>query len=254
VADEALAPMQPSLRFGDPIAARFSRDGRFLALVLVRPERVWICELRSGRLVPATKPDSSLHLTDIAWSQGGILYVIADREGVGPVFFAATVDMTEEINQLPAEMVAIFVDRSKRLHYNIKGYTGEHNDQLAVEIMPRGHGAANLLMRRTASNSWTEIAGGGFELLTFLFDPVRSQVLYPAMFPGRGGIVAFDLRTLQRRTVLLLNNPHWAWLLDQTQDGAIVAYVEAGGCLWERQPVEQLKIDHPSHICLAEFK
>jgi len=102
-------------------------------------------------------------------------------------------------------------------------------------------------MREIANKEWTDIADGGFELLTFLCDPVRSVVLYPVL----GKIIAYDLRTLQSRSVLTLKNPVvFPYLLDQTADGMVVAYIEPGDCVWSSPSAAELWITHPRHVCL----
>jgi hypothetical protein len=242
----------------DFMSGRFSRDGKFLALVLTNisigdPEQVWLYELNSGALVPVTEPPhESMRILDIAWSGDGVLYVSAGRTPNGvmqPFFLAATMEHREEIKELPAEIAEIFKQPSKKFHMN---YTccEEKNDRYHVRIEAKGHGTGTLSMRRADETKWTEIAIGGFELPTFLFDGVRSRVIYPV----NGAILNFDLATRQRGNVLTLNNPYNPFLLDETEDGETVAYVEPGGCHWAAQRAEQLGVQQPRQVCFLRLK
>jgi hypothetical protein len=256
MADEALTLTHPKERGEiDFFAARFSRDGAFLALVLKNiqggdPEQVWLYEMRSQRLVPITKPHEYLSIRDLAWSKDGTLYISAWRFGGGnvaqPFFVASTMTQTEEIDHIPTEITEIFKQSSKRFPFGID-CCQEQDDRYAVRTTSRGNGYRTLSMRRTASKEWTEIARAGFELETFLLDPVRSQVLYPEV----GRIVTFDLGTLQGRSLLSLKNPVFPFLLDRTEDGRSVAYVEPGGCLWETRP---FKVRPARHVCFVKLQ
>ena len=106
MADEALAAAYPDKRDGlNFSAARFSRDGALLALVLSDinigdPEQVWLYELRSQRLMPVRKPHESLGIRDLAWSHDGTLYVSAQRFTFSvsqPFFIAATAGHSHEL-------------------------------------------------------------------------------------------------------------------------------------------------------------
>lgn len=240
------------------MAARFSRDGAFLALVLKNiqsgdAEQVWLYSLASERLVPVTNPQERLIIDDLAWSEGGTLYVKAKRFPdywvARPFVISATMASAREITELPAEMTQIFKQASKRLHFGVRCCL-EENENYALRTAGDRPASGVLSMRELGSDEWKEIASGGPELLTFLLDPTRSQVLFPAL----GQITSFDLQTRRYGAFLELNNPVYPFLLDQTQDGRIVAYIEAGACLWDAQPVERLRIAQPVHVCFVTLK
>jgi len=227
-------------------AARFSRNGESLAVVLtgIRTgdlDQVWVYTLATRGLAPVTKLEPLTHLRDMAWAQDGTLYISAIR--FFPVFFAATPEKTQEIAEPPAEIGEIFKQASKQFHI---GCCEERNDRFAVKVTTRGHNYHTLSIRKLTSNTWVAITDGGPELATFLFDHARSEVL----FPDIGKIVAVDLRTLRRRTLLALNQPVFPLLLDQTMDRKIVAYVEPGGCLSN----SQARSWQPPRICFIELK
>jgi hypothetical protein len=258
MADEALAAAYPKERGEiDFFAVRFSRDGEFLALVLENiqigdPEQVWLYEMRSRRLAPVTKPHELLRIRDLAWSKDGTLYISVWRFGDGnvaqPFFLAATMAETRQIEKPPAEIIGIFNQSSKMRHFSVT-CCEERNDRYTVTVTSGGNGYRTLSMKRTASKEWPEIVHGGFELETFLIDPVRMQVLYPAL----GEVIAFDLRTLRHRPVLDLKNPVFPFLLDRTEDGT-VAYAEPGACLGEAPPISQGGTRKPRHVCFVKLQ
>ncbi len=259
MADEALALAYPKERSGlDFYTGRFSRDGAFLALVLrnIRigdPEQVWLYELRSQRLIPVTEPHETFHILDLAWSKDGTLYTSTERGLSATQPFGTNMARTREIGQLPREIIDIFNQSSKRFHFGGEvdccEEPTEQNGNYAVRVTAGSHGIHTLWIRE-ANGEWTDVADGGFELLTFIFDPVRSVVLYPAL----GKIVALDLQTHQSRSVLALKNPVFPYLLDQTGDGTVVAYIEPGDCLLGAQSDDELRIAHPRRVCFAEFR
>jgi hypothetical protein len=257
--DGPLTQAYPEKRKGiDFRWGRFSRDGKFLALVLSsissgEAEQVWMYELSSGTLVPVTeRPHNSMLIFDIAWSGDGILYVSGGRTPNGilkPYFLAATMEHREEIKEPPAEITEIFKQPSKKFHINYPCCL-ERYGPYEVKIEGKGHGAGTLSMRRTDERKWTEIAGGGFELLTFHLDETRSRVIYPL----NGIIVEFDLSTRQSRILLKLNNPFNPFMLDVTADGKTVAYIEPGSCHGAALGVDKLRIEQPSQVCFLHLQ
>jgi hypothetical protein len=253
MADEALkleyAQKRAEVAFHD---ARFSRDGEFFAVATNAGniDQVWIYELRSRRLIRFVKSNGPDPI-DVAWSENGTLYVmvgdaeryIAGRPGSAP----------QDVRELPSEMKEIFAHSSNSRLFHC---CAEKNDRYTVEVVGRGHNSVDLLMRRSNEKRSTLIEGGGPELMSFLFDPVSSRVVYPVM----GGINVFDLQTRQRSTLLKLNNAFNVNLLDWTLDRKRLAYVEYGGCLWEAQPpVEsqppvRIRAAPPQYVCFVDIK
>ena len=253
MADEALRFAYPKRRSAISFyEGRFSRDGRLIALVLggIKTsdfEEVWIYEMASKQLTQVTNPQDASIIHDLAWSEDGILYVKAMRQR--PFFIAATPGQARETDRLPPEMADVFSQRSKNLHFGVDCCL-EQNDRYAVRVIGEAHNYCRLFMRELTSKEWKQITRGGPELLTFLFDPNRSRILYP----DNGKIVSFDLQTGQYHSLLTLKNPENPYLLDQTPDGRTIAYVERGACLWDTQPADQLRIEQPAQVCFVEAR
>lgn len=259
MSDAALAFAYPQQRSHlDFAAARFSPDGRFLALLLTDiltgdPEQLWLYEMRTGLLTPMTPPPrqrESLVIRDLAWSDGSVFISgvrIINSAGY-PYLASATMAGLKTLDQLPAKVNEILQQPSKRLHVLC---CQDQSDRYVVASEHVGHGAWGLSMQVKGQRTWSVIAQGGGELETFLFDPSRSQVLYPAL----GKMMAYDLQTRQSREVLTLNDP-WTQprLLDQTQDGTMVAYIEPGACLGPARGGDITRTDPPRHVCLLKLR
>lgn len=251
MADEALkleyAQKRAEVAFYD---ARFSRDGEFLAVETKTGNiyQVWIYELRSRRLIPFATPKGPDPITDVAWSENGTLYVMVGIVGHAERYIEGRPGSEpQDVRELPSEMKEIFGQPSNRLHYHC---CAEKNDRYTVEVVDRGHGSVDLLMRRLNEKQSTLIEGGGPQLSSFLFDPVSSRIVYPVI----GGITVFDLQTRQRSTLLKLNNAFNVILLDWTQDRKRLAYVEYGGCLWESQAPVRIQAAPPRYVCFVDIK
>jgi hypothetical protein len=252
MADDALkleyGPKRAEVVFYD---ARFSRDGEFLAFATNTGgniHQIWTYELRSRRLVAFSKPTSIPDPTDVAWSENGTLYVMEGIVGHAERYVAGRPGSEpQEIRELPPEMKAIFAQPSNSFHYHC---CAERNDRFTVEAVGRGHNSVDLLMRMSGEKRSTLIEGGGPQLMSFLFDPAHSRVVYPVM----GGITVFDLQTRRRSSLLKLSHAFNVTLLDWTQDRKRLAYVEYGGCLWGAQPPVRIRTDPPQYVCFVDLK
>jgi hypothetical protein len=254
---------------------RFSTDGGFFAFAVAGitsgdAEQVWIYDMRSQRLVPATeKPGGaalSFRIHDAAWADDGTLYVDAERiiYQVGRrVRWAASMTQTKEITEFPAAVTAAF---QRQAASNLSTFQHEgHNDRFILGYERPCHGCA---FRLTISRS----DGTGAPIVAdlernFLFDSDRSLVLYPR--PGLyGTIVILNLQTRQSREIALPVGAEA--LLDQTRDGtgSLVAYVARSSCQpedsargeqewieWILPSHARLRREHvrPSHVCFVRI-
>jgi hypothetical protein len=248
MADGSLAAAYPDadkrdLQFA---SARFSPDGKFLAVIITGPmtgdpEQVWLYDMTSQHFVPVVM-DTPLKgaelpefgINDVAWSSDDTLYVYGEKErsGGGPYFLARTATgTTTELAEFPDPIVALL---QRQEASTVRGYGNreDRNNQFVVTVRsPEGHGSMQLTARTANGGETQVIADGSWELGSFLFDPVRSIVLYPKSVGfGTGSIVMFDLKSRRLREIALPVRVEA--LLDETQDetGRLVAYVADGPC------------------------
>jgi hypothetical protein len=232
--DEPLMVAYRGMPFGFG-PSRFSPDARFFAFAVA--EQVWIYDLLSQRLVPATeKPEGALdfRIHDITWAEDHTVYVDAERikYQVGhKVLWAATMTEAKEITEFPAAVAAAFQRQATSNLSTIP--REEHNERFILRFEQPCRGCS---FRLTIARS----DGAGAPVIVdlqrnFLFDSERSLILYPQ--PGMyGTIVILNLETRQSREIAL---PVVAQaLLAQTWDGngILLAYIVQGPCEPEESP------------------
>ena len=199
------------------------------------------------RVTEIPQRDLTSQIRSIAWDEDGTLYIKGERCNPCDTFYvAATSERAHVVDRLPDSVAGVFQSEA-----------GPH----FVTTENEGHGDIRLRVR--TGNETIEIARGNWELESFILDTRRDRLLYPvAEFPPR--IAVFDLKTRQNREVFMPGGRRGIadiHLLDQSRDGARVAYSAYGSCL----PDESLKDDVylrispspqstlPRALCLVEL-
>lgn len=190
MADDALVAAYPERERNNRYAdarARFSPDGKFLALMVSSgANQVWLYELQSRQLVLVIKEHSpeaaypEFQIRDVAWAADDILYVDGQRIGVGSgqLLIAATTSGPKEIGEFPASITAIFRRQAASLHDE----GGEdRNDQYVITVGNGNqfHAPVTLAMHLSDGTGVQDIASGSGELCSFRLDSAKSLIFYP---------------------------------------------------------------------------
>jgi hypothetical protein len=248
----------PAFAHADFVAGRFSPDGSMLALRIsvrgVGADAIWLYELGSHRILPVIKkPDPYASIADMTWAEAGTLYVRSTAQY--PIYWAATMSRVQENADPPAEVLQKF-EREREV---VSGSYKRQNARYTVWLEHHLHGSLSLLVSLKNQRGVRLLADASWELESYLFDAERSTVLYPVshvrirdgadghvIVERLGGeIIMADLRTLDKRS-LLLPNAGDLRLLDQTRDAHRIAYVVAGSCF-----VNDSRSNIPRNVCFA---
>lgn len=251
---------------------RLSPDGSQVAILLPSqeldlPDQAWLYRVADRKLVPATpRPDRQApHPADaiaainaFAWREG-TLYVAASTWGDGSdghdgpgVFHAATVDGSRRLPGEPAKasdhwqsVTGGSVIRDDEIPDDEAALESVRaSDAWLVWLADRGQGVLDLHVRtRKPPGSPYLVAWGGWELLQFLFDDVRSRLVYPA----DTGIVRLDLATRSERRIAGTGRG----------DTPLAISADLGTLLWSTRNdcgdefLFEPDADAPEHFCLA---
>lgn len=258
MADDALESAYPGERRDlDFDSGRFSPTGVLFALVLKDvtlggPEQVWLYDTRSRRLVPVTEtPHQSVAIKDIVWGSDDTLYISADHiTGSGPFFVRATMTEAKNVSSPPSQIAETFVRRARDSH---RGYPQplreRRNESYVVRAINQGHGDIMVQVRRAGGTAYQQIARGSWELVSFLFDGARSEVLYPDWI--RGGIIALSLREGRARSLVTQPGGN-VYLLDSTEHLHLVAYSSYGPC--GAKPDYSNRVQQARRVCFANLQ
>ena len=216
--------------------ARFSPDGTLLAVAIVGvtmgdPEQVWLYEIASRRFIPVTENPQlgrRPHIRSLAWDNDGTLYVKGFRGGssVPAYLVAATMTKSQEVDRIPARVAAIFDEEDV---VSGKAALFFRESSQFIVTAEKLYGDIHLSAQRKGGATF-EIARGNNPAGTFIFDADRSRVVYPKFVWPFATVISIDLTNRQSRDLASLQSAANVRLLDQTQNGTMIAYTVFGSC------------------------
>lgn len=205
---------------------RLSPDGSHVAILLPSQEldgsdQLWLYRVADRKLTVVTpRPDMGARhpadavalITSFAW-RGGTLFAIAslwgngrDGEGGPTAYYAATVAGSRRLPDRPAEVEDRWESVTGGLVYREDEFYDDldaveslrGNERWLVWTADRGHGTLDIHIRaRKPLGPPYLVAWGEWQLAQFLFDDVRSRLIYPA----DTGITQFDMATRAERRI-----------------------------------------------------
>jgi hypothetical protein len=237
------------------VAGKFSRDGKFFALMTLDGDnhsQVWRYDLGARRLEHITDRDQIL--VDMAWSDDGTLYVKSEifqkvRHANQPpplLLTAATATAIRTVDALPAAIVkSLEEERHEPLTPLINGLANrfyQENDVYRVTVATtKGNSTVLFVEERKGSKRTRQIALDGYR---FIFDREHSEIVYQRSSRSfhQGAVISIlSLQTGRSRDVFL---PLWSdGPLDRSKDGSVLAVAARGDCI----PTENVRLQfiHP---------
>lgn len=206
----------------------FSPDGKLFAFGVGDPDpyQAWLYDMSSRRLSPVTSTPTEgwPQIRGMTWV-GESLYADAYYPNHDQCFVASAAGTTQ-LAELPAAAEEAFTKG------NVRDFATPmwqaNNDRFTVAAQDQGHGSFTLTARAAHGGGIFQIAGGSWELGSFVFDSRRSVVIFPRFYSP--AIALCDLNTRQIREAYLPNRAEH--LLDAKPElgGYLVAYASYGPC------------------------
>ncbi|MGA7712725.1 MAG: hypothetical protein WCA81_12540 [Rhizomicrobium sp.] len=257
--DSALSKTYPDKRAGLAFEeGRFSPDGAFFAFSVSQiesgdPEQVWLYDLRARKLVAATespkKSTIGFTISGIAFGKDDTLYVAGERidwrdQGNNrKLQVVATMGHGAEVKAFPRDAVAAFAAQAAAVTEGDDTITW-HGDPFDVTAQNLGHGAFTLSAENRKTGRSRKIANGSWELQHVLFDGHAKL-----RFGDSGGIVTVDLNGGATQKLIVAQKRAPGRLLDQTQDGSLIAYIMYGSC--DPDKYGAVRGGDPQFVCFA---
>jgi hypothetical protein len=234
------------LNYTQTFLGRFSPDGTLLALATTNGnygQQVWLYDIRSGRMTPAT--DLAGGMVKLAWSSNGTLYIRRDlnwttlKAGEKPPvrFTAVTTTSIRDVKQLPPEISKVF--DSEHRYVTTQTVPGlaerffDENDKYVVTLAAAHGNAPFLIIEPKSPTGRRRVLQGSGPSFSYVFDKVRSEVIYPkADSYDSQDVTILHLQT-GRSTDLFFRRA--VIPLDRSPDGSLLAVSVYGG---ECQPDE----------------
>ena len=242
----------------------FSPDGMMLALCVsgIKTgdiDQVWLADLRSGKMVPASPKPSEGLITRIGglWWQGDTL-LTSTGDPVRPRILAATMEGFNPSSQ-PAPGTAVLQQVSG------DGEGDAAVDGYKVTLKRECHGCDSTLQSTAPGTNRPVTISRNVPDLSFVYDPASASIFY-ATQGWSNGFAAVDLRT-HRTTRYALATRSLSSLLavHRAEDRLVAAYADAGGScqspltadgeMLEAVPgwVPAAPRTYPMHVCLADL-
>lgn len=275
---QPIAGFRPEISEGDTpriAGIRLSPDGALAAILLPSleldgPDQVWLYRVADGRLAAATPaPDMAQPHPDgvpmavqaTAWQDGTLYVRVAvwggdgESEGGVSVVYAATLDGNRRLGEVPADVAALLdgevepagagddelTQNDAESPESIRG----NRDFLAF-VDDLGHGTIELRTRKRAAGLPAYlVAWGGWELASYLFEPDRSRLVYPA----DTGMTVLDMATHGERRVAGTSRGDLPQAL--SDDAGLLVWSTRNAC-GDEFMTEQDE-DAPERFCLARL-